>query len=148
MLHDHIIGTLLKKLKIDLDDDLYLYYYNKNDMFIKLWEFYEIHETIPRKKLFYGNWTLSHGLKLIDQEKWIRRRDLQGASLRLMSGNWGVFTQMTPIKENLFEFIGMYPEFLFNFQVGKYFGFGILMLQNSLAANTYLYSNLYIYRRL
>ena len=144
MLHDHIIGTLLKELKIDLDDDLYLYYYNKNDMFIKLWEFYEIHETIPRKKLFYGNWTLSHGLKLVDQEKWIRRRDLQGASLRLMSGNWGVFTQMTPIKENLFEFIGMYPEFLFNFQVSKYFGFGILMLQNSLAANTYLYSNLYI----
>ena len=148
MLHDHIIGTLLKELKIDLDDDLYLYYYNKNDMFIKLWEFYEIHETIPRKKLFYGNWTLSHGLKLVDQEKWIRRRDLQGASLRLMSGNWGVFTQMTPIKENLFEFIGMYPEFLFNFQVSMYFGFGILMLQNSLAANTYLYSNLYIYRRL
>ena len=139
MLHDHIIGTVLKELKIDLDDDLYLYYYNKNDMFIKLWEFYEIHETIPRKKLFYGNWTLSHGLKLIDQEKWIRRRDLQGASLRLMSGNWGVFTQMTPIKENLFEFIGMYPEFLFNFQVSKYFGFGILMLQNSLAANTYSY---------
>ena len=147
MLHDHIIGTALKELKIDLDDDLYLYYYNKNDMFIKLWEFYEIHETIPRKKLFYGNWTLSHGLKLIDQEKWIRRRDLQGASLRLMSGNWGVFTQMTPIKGNLFEFNGMYPEFLFNFQVFWIWNPNVTVL----SCSKYLllhYTAIYIYRRL
>ena len=119
LLLDHILSTALRELKLDLDDDLFLYSYNKNDLFIKLWEFYEIHETIARKRLFYGNWTLNHGLKLVDEEKWIRRRNLEGANLRLISGNWGVYTQMTPIKgsQDLFEMIGMYPEFLFNFKV-------------------------------
>ena len=53
----------LQHLKLDLDDDLYLYFPTENALNIidkkqfSIWEYYEIHYSRPRKILPYGNWS-------------------------------------------------------------------------------------------
>ena len=111
---------------LKLSDDLYLYKIdqekNNNNaiMAIELWEHYQIHETIPKKLVRYGSWT-DQGLNLVSEEKWIRRRDLQGVHFRILSNPWGFYTQMTPISGDdsgkTFEMGGMYAEFWFSLQV-------------------------------
>ena len=73
----------LNNLSLDLDDDLYFYSYKselnmtlKTDLNLKIWEFYEIHPSRPRKLKEYGIWNLN-GLVLAKQTKWIRRRNLE-----------------------------------------------------------------------
>ena len=65
-----------------LDDDLYLYSSNKKinngtKESVKIWEFYEIHPSKPRKILPYGSWRPNEGLNLSKDEKWVRRRNLE-----------------------------------------------------------------------
>ena len=43
---------------------------------MKIWEFYEIHPSRPRKLKEYGKWN-SNGLVLAKETKWIRRRNLE-----------------------------------------------------------------------
>ena len=67
----------LNDLKLDLDDDLFLMKYIKNKNSLQLFEFYEIHPTVPRQMLPYGNWDPGNGLTLTESVKWDRRRNLQ-----------------------------------------------------------------------
>ena len=69
-------------MNFPLDDDLFLYHSGtpKSNGFmesLKIWEFYEIHPSMPRKIIPYGNWTVNEGLKLSKDDKWIRRRNLE-----------------------------------------------------------------------
>ena len=76
-----VISTL-KNLSLDLDDDLYFYSYKSElnitstELNMKIWEFYEIHPSRPRKLKEYGKWN-SNGLVLAKETKWIRRRNLE-----------------------------------------------------------------------
>ena len=90
-----------------------------NSIFIKLWEHYEIHHTIPRTLLHYGNWTKiqNDGLKLVTEEKWTRRKDLHGVNFRIVSMPISSINIMTPINEELYEFTGMMPDTFHNIQV-------------------------------
>ena len=53
----------LQHLKLDLDDDLYLYFSTENALNVidknlfSIWEYYEIHYSRPRKVFPYGNWS-------------------------------------------------------------------------------------------
>ena len=65
-----------------MDDDLYFYSYKSElnitstELNMKIWEFYEIHPSRPRKLKEYGKWN-SNGLVLAKETKWIRRRNLE-----------------------------------------------------------------------
>ena len=77
LLHSAFVGAkYLQNLKLDLDDDLYLYNY-KEDKSIDIWEFYEIHATCPKKLNYYGSWSSKNGLNIPNTEKWDRRKNLQ-----------------------------------------------------------------------
>ena len=71
-----IVGDL-KELKLDLDDDLFVLNNVNDGKAVVLFEFYEIHPTVPKQILPYGSWTSAIGLLLTDKDKWDRRRDLQ-----------------------------------------------------------------------
>ena len=78
----------IEKASLDFDDDFYIYMMKSTqyeNIFIELWEHYEIHHTIPRKLLHYGNWMIQNGLKLVTEEKWTRRKDLNGINFRVLS---------------------------------------------------------------
>ena len=115
--------TLLKSIEkahLDFDDDFYMYQMKSKyeNIFIELWEHYEIHHTIPRKLLHYGNWTIQNdGLKLVTEEKWTRRKDLHGINFRILSLPIGDLIVMTPIDDELFEFAGMMADIWHNLQV-------------------------------
>ena len=67
----------LKDLKLDLDDNLFLMKNENNENSLQLFEFYEIHPTVPRQFLPYGNWDSENGLTLPENGKLDRRRNLQ-----------------------------------------------------------------------
>ena len=71
----------MKNLKLDLDDDLFLYSIsnegNLDEISIRIWEFYEIHSTHPRKLNSYGNWNTINGLNVTRDDKWKRRQNLE-----------------------------------------------------------------------
>ena len=67
----------LKDLKLDLDDNLFLMKNENNENSLQLFEFYEIHPTVPRQILPYGNWDSQNGLTLTENGKWDRRKNLQ-----------------------------------------------------------------------
>lgn len=67
----------LKELKLDLDDDLYIFSSDSDGKALKMYEFYEIHPSVPRQMVPYGFWDSSIGLLLTDTEKWNRRKNLQ-----------------------------------------------------------------------
>ena len=66
-------------LHLDLDDDLFLF--QKFESLAKIWEFYEIHSTIPRKLLSYGYWNNGEGLVIPNPSKWSRRGNLEVVSV-------------------------------------------------------------------
>ena len=71
----------LQKLQLDLDDNLFLYDASSmtmnNSTEISVWEFYEIHSSLPRKINFYGNWNDTNGLNVAKEIKWSRRKNLE-----------------------------------------------------------------------
>ena len=80
LLNDHRFENVideLKDLKLDLDDDLYLYNFDKDLQTIQFHEFYEIHATVPRQLLSYGTWNENNGLLIPIDDKWLRRKDLK-----------------------------------------------------------------------
>ena len=64
-------------MKLDLDDNLFLFQSNETSEAIKIWELYQIHSSMPKKMLNYGYWTPESGLNVDTSSKWRRRRDLQ-----------------------------------------------------------------------
>ena len=65
----------LTDMHLDFDDDLFLFKNFEN--LVKIWEFYEIHSTIPRKLLSYGHWNNGGGLVIPKPLKWERRGNLE-----------------------------------------------------------------------
>ena len=70
-----IIGTL-QKLKLNFDDDLYFYNYDKQQKEVQILEYYEIHSSLKRKLIRYGSWNSINGLNVTTSEKWKRRKNL------------------------------------------------------------------------
>ena len=70
-----------KDIPLDYDDDLFFYIArnaeNGTVESLAIYEFYEIHESKPRKILSYGKWTIERGLILSIEDKWNRRKDLE-----------------------------------------------------------------------
>ena len=64
-------------MKLDLDDNLFLFQSNETSKAIRIWELYQIHSSMPKKMLNYGYWTPESGLNVDTSSKWRRRRDLQ-----------------------------------------------------------------------
>ena len=56
-----------------------------NKIEYSLWEFYEIHPSIPRKIVPYGSWDNVKGLKLPTEKKWFRRQNLEVFSIMIFS---------------------------------------------------------------
>ena len=78
----------LAELPTDLDDDLYWYTYsdhvatlltmtNKYQYDIELFEVYKINEDMNMTVNHYGNWSKSVGLKVVEEKKWNRRKNLE-----------------------------------------------------------------------
>ena len=70
----------LQNLQLDLDDDLFLFNttsINNLTEIVSIWEFYEIHSSLPRKLNFYGNWNINDGLNISKEIKWTRRKNLE-----------------------------------------------------------------------
>ena len=67
--------NMFTDLHLDLDDDLFLFKNFEN--LVKVWEFYQIHSTMPRKLLSYGFWSKGEGLVIPKPSKWARRGDLE-----------------------------------------------------------------------
>ena len=114
----------LHDLSLDLDDDLYLYSINVlSGGIISIWEFYEIHSSLPRKLLTYGNWNSVNGLFIADKVKWNRRKNLDGLSLRIVCMPFSIYTiSMNPINSagDEFDMNGMFADFWFNLQVSSH----------------------------
>ena len=113
----------LQDLSLDLDDDLYLYSKIFVSGVISIWEFYEIHSSLPRKLLDYGNWNYVYGLFVLDEVKWNRRKNLGGASLRIVCMPYSIYTiEMNPINSagDEFDMNGMFADFWFNLQVSSH----------------------------
>ena len=109
----------IEKASLDFDDDFYMYKMKSQyeNIFIELWEHYEIHHTIPRKLLYYGNWMIQTGLALVTEEKWTRRKDLNGVNFRILTLPVYPLHDTTPLHDDLYEFTGMFPDIWHNLQV-------------------------------
>ena len=73
----------LDNLKFDFDDDLFWFAYSNKG--IELYEAYRIHEDFGITVKPYGSWSIDNGLTLPMHNKWIRRKDMQGAKLKVMN---------------------------------------------------------------
>ena len=137
-----IMGDLAG-LKLDLDDDLFILNDAHDKKGLEVFEFYEIHPTVPRQVLHYGNWDSENGLRLTDYAKWERRRDLQvicicnimntiiqsninlstpqGMTFRVLTEFSGhpyiTKLDLIPGTNGLFEMDGMFAEVFFELQV-------------------------------
>ena len=112
-------GKAIEKIPLNLESDLYLYKTMGLHYGIALWDHYEIHTTVPRQLLTYGQWNDLDGLKIVEKAKWPRRRNMKGANLRILSEPWAPYTVMTPINEagDVYEMTGYYAEMWHNLQV-------------------------------
>ena len=70
-----IVDEDLNDLPLDLDDDLYLFQALGNN--VQIFEFYEIHETLPRKLRPYGTWNEVTAMQIPNKQKWERRKNLE-----------------------------------------------------------------------
>ena len=73
----------LNDLKLDFDDDLLWFEYSNKG--IELYEAYRIHEDFDITVKPYGSWSIDTGLTLPMYNKWIRRKDMQGAKLKAVN---------------------------------------------------------------
>ena len=114
----------IEKSPLDLDDDLYLYKLNSEEYddisSIDIFEHYEIHQTIPRKLLKYGHWTLNQGMDLVNEmNKWMRRKNLQGINFRILSVDTPGISSLELISgsSDTYTMNGLLGEIWFNLQV-------------------------------
>ena len=70
-------AILVLNLPLDLDDDFYLFSQEENGRLINIWEFYKVQPSLPKKFLYYGNWSIESGLECSNIDKWTRRKNLQ-----------------------------------------------------------------------
>ena len=100
----------LDNLKLDFDDDLFWFAYTKKG--IEIYEAYRIHEDFGITVKPYGSWSIENGLTLPKENKWIRRKDMQGAKLKVMNNVYPPYvTEMIPTGvPGEFTQIGMYAD--------------------------------------
>ena len=60
---------------------------------------------------------IQNGLKLITEEKWTRRKDLNGVNFRILTLPVYPLHDTTPLHDDLYEFTGMFPDIWHNLQV-------------------------------
>ena len=105
----------LQKLKLDLDDDVFWYAYSNRG--IELYEVYRIHEDFDIKVVPFGSWTIEDGVSSPPHGKWIRRKNMEGANIKIVTELAEPYiTEMIPIGPDKFEVKGMYAEILFTLQ--------------------------------
>ena len=112
------IVALMKLMPLDLDDDLYFYSFEEKED-ISIWEFYEIHQSRPRKIFEYGRWNKVSGLLLVPETKWVRRKDLEGINLKITTLKEPPYiTKLIPIigGGDEYEFEGLIADFFHNLQ--------------------------------
>jgi hypothetical protein len=69
-------------------------------------------------KIPYGNWSISHGLDINIEEKWIRRRNLQKAHFNIASLPARPYiTEMNEVQNGLFDMAGIFAEVFFSIHV-------------------------------
>ena len=76
-------SSMLNTLSLDVDDDIFLFMFIKNDS-SRIWEMYKL---APEKNIIirdFGSWTREIGLKFTNLKKWQRRGDLTVSILILM----------------------------------------------------------------
>ena len=76
-------------MKLDLDDNVFLFQSNETSEAINIWELYQIHGSIPKTILKYGYWTPESGLNVDTSSKWRRRKDLQVLDKNAFHGSIG-----------------------------------------------------------
>ena len=114
-----IIGDL-KELKLDLDDDLFIINNAKDGNALEIFEFYEIHPTVPKQLLIYGTWDFMNGTSLSKLQKWNRRRNLQSMPLKVLTLFYEPFiTKLDPIlgSNGLYKMEGSFAEVFYGLQV-------------------------------
>ena len=106
----------LKNLKLDLDDDLFWFEYSSQG--IELYEVYRIAENLDITVKSFGSWSIDKGLTSPIYGKWIRRRNMHGAKLKVMTNLSPPYvTEMIPTgSPGEFEMKGMYAEVFFALQ--------------------------------
>ena len=119
-------NEILNDLKLDLDDDLFMFAYSSTG--IELYEAYKIHENFDATVKQYGFWSFNNGLTSPMYGKWIRRKNMQGAKLNVVSNVQPPYvTQMIPVGSTTyqitqdyspgeFEFKGMYADVFLELQ--------------------------------
>ena len=122
--------ALLQEIQVDLDDDLFVTYYD-NEEFLQIKELYKIRPEADFKLIIlpYGNYTRETGLELDPYEKWARRRDLQGVLLKTVAlESVPYITVMAPIpgQPGFFHMDGMFAEVYFSLQEIMNFTFTLI----------------------
>ena len=110
------IKDTLNNLKLDLDDDLFWFEYSSQG--IELYEVYRIHVDFDITVNSFGSWSIDKGLTSPIYGKWIRRKNMQGAKLKVMTTlSPPYITEMIPTgSPGEFEMKGMYAEVFFALQ--------------------------------
>ena len=96
-----IASSMLDKLSLDIDDDMFLFMFIENDS-ARIWEMYKL---APEKDLIikeFGGWTREIGLKLTNLEKWQRRGDLSVSiliSLKIEILNQSIYFHISQLFE-------------------------------------------------
>ena len=91
---EEIVDEDLNDLPLDLDDDLYLFQtFGKS---IQIFEFYQIHKTLPKKIKPYGTWNDLTAMQIPTKQKWQRRKDLEVILIQMQYLKWNI-----PLEINL-----------------------------------------------
>ena len=127
-IEDFEIALALQKIQLDLDDDLFLTYY-ANDQSLQIKELYKIRpsEDFEVISLPYANFTT--GLMLSPNEKWNRRKDLQGVVMKIAGlESMPYITSMTPVRgqPGFFKMEGLCAEVVFALQEIMNFTFTLI----------------------
>ena len=110
----------LQALKIDLDDDVYLYQKDPQGIDMNITEIYRVSADAELVMKTIGKWHARGRRKFtwfVDQ-KWIRRGNFKGAAIRAISLQSGFYIKkMTYLRNGTYNFTGIVPDIVKYLQV-------------------------------